>query len=1750
MTSKPRTPTSYLMGLVAVISMLASVLSLTPGTAEAASADLYISEYVEGSSNNKAIEIANTTGVDVDLSTYTVELYSNGNTARQAEAVLTGSLADGAVFVIANASSVPEVLAVADITSGVANFNGDDVVVLLNNGVIIDVFGQYQVDPGSEWPGGGQNDTLRRKPTICDGDTNQTDAFDASVEWDTFPQDTFDGLGSHTADCGGDPVIPGQALPFSDNFTSDDCTDGGWQVISVDADQDNTWSCSAQFSNADVNGFGDTAPADEWLITPALDMNAQADEALNFDSFTSFIDVAYPQLEVVYSNDYDGAGDPTTATWTALDGITFSPEGSGEYTPSGAVDLSGISGTKVYFAFHYTSSGTGGGQAATWRIDSVDFAVDDGPTEPTSALIHEVQGSGPTAALIDQTVTVQAVVTSLFESNDALDGFFIQEEDADADGDPATSEAVFVFCRFGDGCPPALAVGDLVTVTGDVTEFSGMTQIDTGSGSITVDSVGNTLPTATVVTLPATGSTEAEATFENIEGMIVTIAGKLVVSEYFELARYGQIVLTADARPEQFTDANSPDAAGYAAFLADLATRQIVLDDNNSNQWDARSGNEPFAPQIGGLSLTNKFRGGDSINDLTGVIHWNADAWRVRQIDTPYSFTSENPGTAVPDDVGGTLKVASFNVLNYFLTLNERGANSAAELDRQRAKIVAALVAMDADVVGLIEIENDNDGAVADLVDALNAELGAGTYDYVATGTIGTDAIKQAFIYKPATVSAVGAFAVLDSSVDPTFYDDKNRPALIQTFEEISTGARVTVAVNHLKSKGSDCNDLGDPDLDDGQARCNLTRTAAAQALANYLATDPTGSGDADSLIIGDLNAYAMEDPITALEAAGYTDMLEQFQGPGAYGYVFDGQTGYLDYAMANADLQPQVTGVTSWHINADEVNVFDYNDDVLDPGESDFFEPKSSALPMYAPDQFRSSDHDPVIVGLALGDPVEPNVTISILHNNDGESKLLPNDDFPGIARFVTTLRDLQDNAGTDGVVTLTSGDNFLASKEFNASLDNGAPYYDSIALSGLYDAMALGNHDFDFGPDVTAAFVAGFDPAIPFLSANADFSAEPLLAALVASGQIAGSTVIDVAGTQVGVIGAVTPLLPSISSPRNVVISADVAGAVNGEVASLEAAGVNKIILISHLQGVDEDRALIPLLSGVDVAIAGGGDELFANPGDTCAIGDVADSYPGAVVDADGVTVPLVTGPGGYRCIGQLDVTFTPEGELVSATGSANLVPLDAVPDPTVLADVEGPISAAVAALENNVLGVSEVDLDGVRTSVRTTSSNEGSLLVDALLDAGTRLAGDFGAVVPIIGLQNGGGIRNDAVIPAGDITEGDTFDIAPFSNFVVVTEIPRETLKELLEVAYGGLPAASGRFAQPAGFSVRVNAAAQAREIDSTCAVIGSSGERVLDVVLDDGAVIVDNGVVVPGPDLPLATIDFLARGGDCYPLGDLGFTALGVSYQQALADYIGGALAGTITAADYPAGGTGRVVIVDNGIAPTLSLPGDITVDATSEFGAIVEWTATAVDDVDGDVAVTCSPASGETFAIGVTTVDCQAIDSSFNTGVGSFIVTVSDLVETSVRDELQAINDALGDIDGLNRKDARRVAQAQRALDRADRNSYWQDGDNSLSLNRGHSAMSQLTKAVAQLDRVDNPAVELLVQDLLDQMRALSQSAIDAAIDGGGSTFFIDWAQHALESGNSAAGTGAFTTAAYWYRASWFRAWLAALFAGW
>jgi 2',3'-cyclic-nucleotide 2'-phosphodiesterase (5'-nucleotidase family) len=555
----------------------------------------------------------------------------------------------------------------------------------------------------------------------------------------------------------------------------------------------------------------------------------------------------------------------------------------------------------------------------------------------------------------------------------------------------------------------------------------------------------------------------------------------------------------------------------------------------------------------------------------------------------------------------------------------------------------------------------------------------------------------------------------------------------------------------------------------------------------------------------------------------------------------------------------------------------------------------------------------------------------LTILHNNDGESKLTNAgsdlEDFGGVARFAALVNKLRteavDGSGNTGVVLLSSGDNFLAGPEFEASLDKGVPFYDGTAVKLIgYDAMAIGNHEFDFGPDVLADFIESTGKGFPFISANLDLSGEPRLQALADEGTIRKSVVIEEEGQQIGVVGATTPRLSFISSPRNVKVNSDVAGAIQAEINALQEQGVNKIILISHLQDVNEDLALAGQLNGVDVMIAGGGDELLAVEGTTLVPGDEEPfgPYPLTATGADGKEIPVVTTAGDFKYVGRLVVTFDAEGNVTEIDPGSSLVRVaggdnpDAIePDPTVQAEVVDPVVNYTAAIAGNQIATSEVALEGRREpGVRTQETNEGNLMADALLWQANQLAGEAGLGPVQVALQNGGGIRNNTLIPAGPITEFDTFSIAPFANFLaVVPNVPAAQFKEIMENAVSGIPTADGRFAQIAGFTFVFDPAGTAQVLDEVMAVT-TPGTRVQEIKLDDGTMIVQDGAVVEGaPAVSIATNDFSARGGDQYPFRELPFTSLGVSYQQALSNYITQALGGQITAAQYPETGSGRI-----------------------------------------------------------------------------------------------------------------------------------------------------------------------------------------------------------------------------------------------
>ena len=459
--------------------------------------------------------------------------------------------------------------------------------------------------------------------------------------------------------------------------------------------------------------------------------------------------------------------------------------------------------------------------------------------------------------------------------------------------------------------------------------------------------------------------------------MLVRIEGPLTVGQNYFLGRFGQLTVSAGGRLEKPTNRHPAGSLDAVAMADDNARRRILLDDGTSLQ------NPNPTPY---LAADNTVRAGDTIDGITGVIDFGLATssntglgdFRIHPTAAP-TFTRSNPRTTAPASVNGNIKVASFNVLNYFTTFtngqtasggsgqgctlggasaaaNCRGADNLAEFTRQQTKIVNAIKALNADVVGLMEIQNNGNVALQNLVTALNTAYGSNVYAAVTNlnGSTGDDAIRVAMIYKPSAVNPINQ-AISDN--DPIH----NRPPLMQTFAA-ANGEKFSVVVNHFKSKGSCPSSSSDANADqgDGQGCWNVLRTEQAQALRNTVQNLQASSGDNDVIVIGDLNAYGKEDPILNFTDAGYVDQVARFDSFG-YSYVFDGEAGYLDHALATPSLSAQIAGAKHWRINADEPAIIDYNTEFKQPACA------TCGPDYYSNTVYRSSDHDPVVIGINL---------------------------------------------------------------------------------------------------------------------------------------------------------------------------------------------------------------------------------------------------------------------------------------------------------------------------------------------------------------------------------------------------------------------------------------------------------------------------------------------------------------------------------------------------------------------------------------------------------------------------------------------------------------------------------------------------------------------------------------------------------------------------------------------------------------
>ncbi|QHQ36486.1 ExeM/NucH family extracellular endonuclease [Algicella marina] len=678
-------------------------------------------------------------------------------------------------------------------------------------------------------------------------------------------------------------------------------------------------------------------------------------------------------------------------------------------------------------------------------------------TGGTPVLISEIQGAGDTSALVGQQVQVTAIVTYVDEN-----GYFLQEEDADADGNAATSEGIFVFT--GASGLGTIAIGQQVTIEGTVDEFGGETQIS-GVTSTTLIASDQEMPTAASV-LISPDTTQAD--YEAVEGMRVSVTSgtseALTVIENFELARYGQVAISAgtQTQPTQLFDAQT-EAAAIEELMEDNANNRLILEDGVSAQ---NPDGFEYIPAAQGDNGNGYLDAGDTFTAEGPTLRLGTQI--VEAVEGVMTFTSNGFGAPAefqvivqeqlvldestnadarpdtPDDVGGDIQVASANVLNFFTTLDDgsgggsgpddlepRGATSASDLERQTDALVDMLLGTGAEVLALQELENNGFGttsAIATLVAALNAEASlrglSANFEFVdptggdPDGFIGTDAITTGIIFDANAVtpvyadylefeeaSAADTFALADvlnqvaSSDDQLGDFQRSRPAVAATFVDNTTGDTFTVVSNHFKSKGdSNLEDvvadavaalaggstaitqadidavLADPNYDqgNGQGFWNAVRTDAANELSAWLpgaylaaaqAANPGLALGEDFLVLGDFNAYAEEDPTQAFrdQTADYIDLIDSFLPGGqdeAFSFIFDGQGGTLDQAFGSTSLAGNITGVTEWHINAQEPGLLNYSSEFTNPA---FFEDGV----------FAASDHDPLIIGLDLDDPL-----------------------------------------------------------------------------------------------------------------------------------------------------------------------------------------------------------------------------------------------------------------------------------------------------------------------------------------------------------------------------------------------------------------------------------------------------------------------------------------------------------------------------------------------------------------------------------------------------------------------------------------------------------------------------------------------------------------------------------------------------------------------------------------------------------
>ena len=1061
--------------------------------------------------------------------------------------------------------------------------------------------------------------------------------------------------------------------------------------------------------------------------------------------------------------------------------------------------------------------------------------------------IAQVQGTGAATTIPANTpVTVEGIVTGDHRTG-GYRGIYLQTAGSGGatDATPGASDGIFIF--LANNPATGIAIGDKVKVTGPVSEFNTVTQIN-GSAADAVELVAAQVGVPAVTPLPATVLGSAREAFE---GMLVSPTGTYRLVSSHNLQNFGELWTSAGATmPVEAFETQTPNTAGATAVTTANNNARLLLDDGYSIRVDnaAHVGDQPY------FTKDVVVRNGDVVKFPAGgsLLSYDFGNWRL-QPPTPLTdaspaalkptFTSApggNPRPAAAPVVEGDLKIASFNVLNYFTTLSSanpdaRGAATAEQFAIQKSKIVTAINALGADIVALQEIENSvklgekADEALADLVAGLNAAAGKKVWDYVRTPSelkrnpAITDVITNAIIYKSAVVLPVGSSRTV---IDENVWDNAREP-IAQTFVYKKLQF-VTVVANHFKSKTPP-----DPNQQPGQDAFNQDRVDQAKSVLTF-ANKLLKERKSDIYLVGDFNSYAKEDPIKVFTDAGWSDVLFT-KARGQYTYSFDGELGSLDHVIASPTGADQVTQAAVWGINSAEWSGREYWGPAAEAGTP-----------------FRSSDHDPILVGIG-SEGVLGTVDIDLVTVNDFHGRIEQSTPSGGIAALSSAVKQIR--AQNPNTVFAAAGD-MIGASTFTSFIQQDVPTIESLNAAGL-EVSSVGNHEFDQGfNDLT-------ERVLPL--ANWEYLGANVYDKVTGKPALPEYFTKTFKGVTIGFIGAVTDELPSLVSPAGIanLTIGDPTEAVNrvanqlsdGKKANGEA---DIIVLLVH-----EGAATTDIASATDPASRFGKIVLGANKNvDAIVSGHTHLAYNHVI---NGRPV-ISSGQYGER-FSRMDIQYnritkklTMRNELYSLMdGTTPLYP----DDPTV-----APIVAAAKAkadeLGSVVLGTAPTDLGravaGNPVGAPSFPENRGgeSTLGNLVADVQLWSLNEDGTRDVDIAFMNPGGLRAD--IAAGEVTYREAADVQPFANTLVTFNLLGSQVKEVLEQQW-----------QPAGSSRPFLKLGVNKELTYTYDPAAPAGSHITEILL--------NGAPLdPAATYSIGANSFLASGGD-------NFTTLGKGLNKA-------------------------------------------------------------------------------------------------------------------------------------------------------------------------------------------------------------------------------------------------------------------------